>query len=61
LPSDRQTGDATPFGETRTSTVKKSVPASTARWARMNAAELVVCFLSGAGATPWRFRMLPTV
>jgi hypothetical protein len=29
--------------------------------ARINAAQLVVCFLSGAGGTPWRLRMLPTV
>jgi hypothetical protein len=41
--------------------VKKSVPASTAMWLRMNSLQVVVRFLCGAGAMPWRRRMLPTV
>jgi hypothetical protein len=43
-----------------TSAVKKSVPASSANWVRMNADQVVVRLRSGAGGTPWRGRTLPT-
>jgi len=33
--------------------VKKSVPASSARWARMKADQVVVRLRSGAGGRPW--------
>ena len=44
-----------------TSTVKKSVPARTALWARMNSFHVVVRLRSGAGGIPLRRRMFPTV
>src|ERR1700731_5398999 len=44
-----------------TSAVKKSVPASSARWIRMKAGHVVVRLRSGAGGSAWRGRILPTV
>src|ERR1700724_4401219 len=44
-----------------TSAVKKSVPASSAKWIRMNADQVVVRLRSGAGGTPWRRKTFPTV
>ena len=44
-----------------TSAVKKSVPASSARWIRMKAGQVVVRLRSGAGGKAWRCKTLPTV
>ena len=44
-----------------TSAVKKSVATKTSMCVRMNSFHVVVVLRSGAGAMPWRLRMLPTV
>src|SRR5215472_1166272 len=45
----------------KTSTVNKSVPATTSMWARMKSRQRVVCLRCGAGAMPLRLRTLLTV
>ena len=44
-----------------TSTVKKSAPANTARWAEMNYFQVVLWHRFGAGAMPYRLSMFATV
>jgi hypothetical protein len=39
----------------------KSVAPSISMWMRMHSRQVMVFFRSGAGGTPWRLRMLPTV
>jgi len=49
---EEQNIEGHPSTKVKTSTLKKSVPARTAKCARMNAAHVVVCFRSGAGRIP---------
>ena len=44
-----------------TSTVKKSVPARTAKWEAMKSLQVVVWLRFGAGGIPYWRRMLPAV
>jgi hypothetical protein len=53
--------ETTNLHQLHTLLVKKSVTISISMWMRMNSRHVMVFFRSGAGAMPWRFRMLPTV
>ena len=61
LPWDAASGPVTRPFHVNTSTVKKSMPASTAMCVRMKSFHVVVRLLLGAGGIPWRRRTLPTV